>query len=228
MRFSIFLIVMFVSTCPTAWGGIPLPDTVLYGPLTINGVPTIATDDVTLVARVDGVPDPVGSYQMGDNLGAGDEFALHIRIESTQGGPRSPGVALLGETVHVFVQVDGGAEVMAVDYILTESGIAFSFPIDATVDVGMTFQRGNCNADTAGMDIGDAIFLLSELFSGGATVPCADACDANDDGSKDIGDAIFILSFLFTSGTSPAAPHPGCGPDPTDDTLDCAMFAACP
>lgn len=91
-----------------------------------------------------------------------------------------------------------------------------------------TFQRGDCNVD--GMtDIGDAIALLGELFSGGTPGPCADACDANDDGAKDIGDAIALLGHLF-SGTGPLPnPFGSCGEDPTTDALDCiGPIASCP
>ncbi len=78
------------------------------------------------------------------------------------------------------------------------------------------------------IDIGDPIFLLSELFSGGAPANCDDACDMNDDGLKDIGDAVYALSALFSGGPPPPPPHPSCGSDPTADMLDCGSFAGCP
>ncbi|MCA8963139.1 MAG: hypothetical protein KDC38_21595, partial [Planctomycetes bacterium] len=89
------------------------------------------------------------------------------------------------------------------------------------------FRRGDCNTD-GGMDISDAIFLLSELFSGGPSGSCADSCDANDDGGKDIGDAIYILATLFSGGPNPPAPFGACGEDPTADGLDCASYPSCP
>ena len=49
-----------------AVAGIPEPDVVLYGQLYLDGVLQHATDDVELIARVDGVADPVGTFQMGD------------------------------------------------------------------------------------------------------------------------------------------------------------------
>ncbi|MFN0058712.1 MAG: dockerin type I repeat-containing protein [Planctomycetota bacterium] len=90
------------------------------------------------------------------------------------------------------------------------------------------FTRGDANADGA-FNIADAVFVLGSLFVPGSPSPsCADAGDANDDGLFNIADAIYALSALFTMGAPPAAPYPGCGPEATADTLDCAAFAACP
>ncbi|MCA8960923.1 MAG: hypothetical protein KDC38_10445, partial [Planctomycetes bacterium] len=82
------------------------------------------------------------------------------------------------------------------------------------------FLRGDTNDDGA-VDIGDALFLLSNLFQGGPNPVCQDAADANDDGGKDIGDAVYLLSFLFQGGAAPAAPYPTWELDPTPDALPC-------
>ena len=94
------------------------------------------------------------------------------------------------------------------------------------------FIRGQCNEDSA-FNIADAIRLLGFLFPGANPadpLPCPDACDSNDDGAVNIADAISMLSALFGSPpTSPAAPFPSCGTDPTGgDPLDCPVAAACP
>jgi len=88
--------------------------------------------------------------------------------------------------------------------------------------------RGDSNNDGA-VDIGDGIWTLSYLFTGGRAPPCTDAADANDTGDLDLSDAIFVLNFLFLGGREP--PPPGartCGVDPTADNLDCEVVpAAC-
>ena len=82
-------------------------------------------------------------------------------------------------------------------------------------------QRGDANGDTV-VNIGDTIFLLDALFSGGAGWNCADAADANDDGRIDLADPIRILAFLFSGGLPPEAPGPFvCGSDLTLDGLFC-------
>lgn len=89
------------------------------------------------------------------------------------------------------------------------------------------FIRCDNNRDGA-CNIADAVFLLSLLFSGGATCSCDDACDCNDDGSINIADAIFKLGFLFSGAGPIPSPFPQCGPDPTPDNLDCQAFPPCP
>lgn len=83
------------------------------------------------------------------------------------------------------------------------------------------FLRGDANSDT-GVDIGDSVFILSNLFSGGPAPTCADAADTNDDGAIDIADSVYVLSFLFLPGSpAPAAPFPTPGVDPTADGMVC-------
>ena len=93
------------------------------------------------------------------------------------------------------------------------------------------FSRGDCNGD-GGFNIADAIFLLGFLFPVGppTTLSCDDACDANDDGGLNIADAIRALEALFPGGTPMplVAPFPGCGFDPTGDSLDCGSSPSCP
>ena len=81
------------------------------------------------------------------------------------------------------------------------------------------FTRGDGNIDGS-VDIGDAIFGLNYLFGGLASL-CEDSLDTNDDGSIDIGDPIALLGLLFSGAAPPPAPFPGCGQDPTADSLNC-------
>ncbi|MFN0060700.1 MAG: hypothetical protein ACKVX7_19775 [Planctomycetota bacterium] len=91
------------------------------------------------------------------------------------------------------------------------------------------FKRGECNND-GGIDIADAIFTLSILFTpGSGPAACDDACDSNNDGAVNIADAIALLSSLFGSPAMPLpAPYPGCGEDTGADSLDCEGYANCP
>lgn len=91
---------------------------------------------------------------------------------------------------------------------------------------GPEFVRGDVNLD-GGIDISDAIAILSALFSGGL-IGCSDAADTNDDGANDIADAVLLLSSLFVPGSMPISPpSPNCGEDPTPDALDCAGVTGC-
>lgn len=105
-------------------------------------------------------------------------------------------------------------------------GVAGAGQLEISSVADPAFIRGNCNSDAA-VDIGDAIYLLGNLFPG-ANPPnvlgCLDACDGNDDGLINIADAIAILSALFGSPTTPLPPPSSCDVDPTTagDPLDCA------
>ena len=83
------------------------------------------------------------------------------------------------------------------------------------------FVRGAINT-SAGIDLSDAVFLLTALFSGTETLPCDDAADTNDDGLLNVADGIYLLSYLFNDGLPPPPPFDAPGIDPTPDGLGCA------
>jgi len=92
---------------------------------------------------------------------------------------------------------------------------------------GVRFLRGDSDSNCT-VEITDAIFTLSYLFSGGRAPPCPDGADTNDDGRIDLSDAIFALGFLFLGSASPPAPGPEAGGlDPTDDALDPCIEPPC-
>jgi hypothetical protein len=80
----------------------------------------------------------------------------------------------------------------------------------ATVNYSFTHQCNHCgDADgTGSIDISDAVFLISYIFSGGAApADCNYANgmgDANSDGGVDISDAVYLIAYIFSNG---AAPH---------------------
>ena len=91
------------------------------------------------------------------------------------------------------------------------------------------FQRADVNGDGR-RDLSDGVAVLLYLFVGTDELSCLDAADTNDDGNVELSDAVGILSYLFRSGDEPAAPHGGCGQDPTPDDLGCAEYPveSCP
>ena len=94
------------------------------------------------------------------------------------------------------------------------------------------FEPGPLGRPDGGVDIADAIHLVTTLFPAGggtgAALLCDDACDANDDGQLDLADAIAALDALFGSVPVPLpAPGPNCGFDPTDDLLECDVTSGC-
>lgn len=115
------------------------------------------------------------------------------------------------------------------------------------------FIRGDVNQDKS-YDVQDAVFILTDLFGGGASSDCMDAGDVNDDGTYTIADALYILINLRPQppqklppviyvdlsgvqkiidipvgepGQNPPQPYPECGIDPTPDALGCKSFIPC-
>ena len=81
----------------------------------------------------------------------------------------------------------------------------------------LLFTRGDGNRDGF-IDIADPIYNLAYLFDEGPSA-CFDAQDTNDDGAIDVADPIYGLSYQFSNGSAPPEPFPGCGTDPTADSL---------
>jgi hypothetical protein len=108
--------------------------------------------------------------------------------------------------------------------VTDESGNASS--TSTTVTFGVLFRRGDANADGE-VDIADAMFTLSWLFAEGVDPSCLDAADSNDDGEIDIADAIKTLGHLFAGEGDLPDPFGACGPDATEDELECASYSAC-
>jgi plastocyanin len=65
---------------------------------------------------------------------------------------------------------------------------------------------GDANSD-GGIDISDAVFLISYIFSGGAAPGFCNYVtgkgDANGDGDVDISDAVYLISYIFSGGSAP-------------------------
>ncbi len=89
------------------------------------------------------------------------------------------------------------------------------------------FIRGDAN-NNGGLEIADAIFLLTYLFLAGTPPVCEDSADVNDDGGVSISDPIYELSYLFTGGPPPPDPGPSCGEDSTPDPIGCDGDTTCP
>lgn len=84
--------------------GLPEPDTVFYGTLTLDGVlVTAANTDVTVELRHTAEGPPVASYRMGTSIQAGNNYLLRARVESAA-PVRDPAATPLGGTLYVVVK----------------------------------------------------------------------------------------------------------------------------
>jgi hypothetical protein len=92
---------------------------------------------------------------------------------------------------------------------------------------GQPFRRGDVNVN-GGIDIADAVLLLSHRFLGEPRViACDAAADVNGNGTIELVDALGILTYLFIGGFEPAAPFRECGFDPRPGALRCESYSPC-
>ena len=122
-------------------------------------------------------------------------------------------------------------EVRIYDRVLEEDEVIENFEVESNDSEPepepIVFKRGDSDANGT-VNITDAVYTLSHLFTGGPAPGCPDAADADDDGSLAITDAVFELNWLFGSGTIPPAPGPeACGSDPSPDLLVCESSQPC-
>jgi hypothetical protein len=77
----------------------------------------------------------------------------------------------------------------------------------STFTCGPPCQCGDANS-SGGVNISDAVFLISYIFSGGAAPAACNYAngmgDANGSGTINISDAVYLISYIFSGG---AAPH---------------------
>ncbi len=200
-------------------------------------VTKVGCEDIQEEAIVEGAPtepvDPGTAVILdgsGSHGGIGDEnepvtylwsvIEGNAHIEGPDHGPTVTVRADGESTVKVQLTVDDGNCDNA-------ASAAVTFAISDGSGIVNPFKRGDANSDGF-IDLSDAVTVLAYLFAGMTPPPlCMDACDANDDGGVNIADAVGILSYLFGGAAPPPVPFPGCGTDPTPDSLDCGSYPPC-
>jgi hypothetical protein len=66
----------------------------------------------------------------------------------------------------------------------------------------ITPRPGDANVDS-GVDVGDAVFLINYIFSGGPAPEVPNWADANADCDINVGDAVYLIMYIFNSGPEP-------------------------
>ncbi len=61
---------------------------------------------------------------------------------------------------------------------------------------------GDAN-DDGSADVGDAVFIISNVFKGGPDPNCLEKGDANSDCNINVGDAVFLINMCFSEGRLP-------------------------
>lgn len=167
-----------------ASAGIPEPPAVLYGEVVLDSQQVHGGDDVTVLARVVEASLPIGSYRLGDNAAAGDNYVLGLRIESpSDGQTQSDDAARVGQTAILFVRVAEGPERPAGQFDILANGVTQN----RDLNVETTF--GQCAAEDPDIGLDDLAAFVSCLtgVNGQVRLDCGCA-DSDNDGDSDLAD----------------------------------------
>ncbi len=93
--------------------------------------------------------------------------------------------------------------------------------------LGTPFKRGDFDAN-GNVNLADPINILQYQFNNGPEPSCLKIIDIDDSGSIQLNDPVLLLTYLFSGGEPPEEPFDSCGIDPTEDTITCESFDACP
>ena len=91
-------------------------------------------------------------------------------------------------------------------------------------DLPPLFVRGDPNRD-GHVTLSD-VFSILRYLSLGATLPCKDAADVDDNGVINQTDALYLLGAIFYRQSAPPPPFLRAGLDPTPDSLGCRQGLA--
>lgn len=170
---------MLICTAAYVFAGIPQPDVIMFGNIIINGTPVLEQDNVTVIARVDGVAQPVGRFRMGQSAGAGDHYVLRIRLQaSVSGSPVDNNASQVGQSAQIFVQLGSGPEELATTINLAEIGMLLQ------TDLIIATLPANCVADNQ-IDLND--YKSFRTCMAGPNIPSTKECACADvDGDSDV------------------------------------------
>ncbi len=191
------VIVTFLTVCMgVTSAGIPEPPSILYGQLVIDSQMVQATDSVNIIARVSGVPNPIGTYIMGQNAAAGNNYVIMLRLESTFGSlPLSDNASQAGQTVDLFITVADGPERPAGQI----QNLGSNPSILNNLNVITTF--GQCADEAAGIGLEDAAKFIKCMTGEGGSISLECGCgDFDKDGDSDMADWA-KMQIAFTGAT---------------------------
>ena len=129
-------------------------------------------------------------------------------------------MSAIGNSLQLLNHPWTGIEVIGSTLIVAGNATSSLYKLILVSD-GPDFLRGDSDSNNL-LNLADAIYTATWLYSDGNAPACLDAADANDDGSLDISDPLYTLLYLFAGSAPPPFPFPLSGEDPTFlDNLGC-------
>ncbi len=164
-----------------------------------------ALEDGTLLIGIDSGGQPTSVSQL-------TSFGFPLTYSMPMGA--------IGNSLHLLNNPWTGIEVIGSTLVVAGNATSTLYKLILVSD-GPDFLRGDSDGDNL-VNLTDAIFTATWLFSGGTAPSCFDAADANDDSRLDISDPLYTLLYLFGGSAPPPLPFPLPGEDPTFlDNLGC-------
>lgn len=176
-----------------AIAGIPEPPVILHGTVVVDGRIILRTDDVTILARVPEASESIGTYHMGGNPRADDDYVLRLRIEFlVDGEPQSDAAAVVGQTATISVCLGNGPERIAGQFDISRSGVI------ENVDLNVTSEFAHCADDDGDIDLDDYTVFSACLSGVDGEIALGCGCaDFDKDGNANLKDWSYF-QLLFT------------------------------
>lgn len=123
MAAAMALSALSLSAAATEADEIALPDGIVYGLFDIEDGIVSAGDDVTVIARLDGLETAIALYQMGENPTAGNHFVLRFPYNLLADG-KAPGShsARAGQVASIYLKIGRNPERYVTQVVVPESG----------------------------------------------------------------------------------------------------------
>jgi immune inhibitor A len=86
-----------------------------------------------------------------------------------------------------------------------DSKIVTAYSPRSSFTVAYDYICGDANGD-GNVNVGDAVFVIAYVFSGGPAPDPLCLGDANGDGNVNIGDAVHLINYVFKGGPAPVEP----------------------
>jgi len=162
---------------------------------TVGITPRLPAPGDRILASVRGdLPDTCWTFLGFEVTRTGNEIVIEVKAQYR------PGICLEVLVPYAFDAPIEKLEAGKYTLIVSDPQEKKSFELE--VRPLTRFIPGEVNGDGQ-LDLGDAIFILSYLFSSGPAPECESAANVNGDGQLDLGDPIHLLTYLFASGQRP-------------------------
>jgi len=89
--------------------------------------------------------------------------------------------------------------------VRAEDGVGGLDERQYTLTIVRPYMCGDANGDET-INVADAVYMISYVFSGGPAPEPLEAGDANCDGTENIADAVYIVAHIFGGGPPPCCP----------------------